>query len=93
MSTLAVKYSPSELFWIAKNGLKVIDVDPFPMIWFTTLSSSMGFVVMTPTGSVKSKRSDNDPLAVTFTVVAIPQDIVIAKSRFVARLSTPWVGS
>jgi hypothetical protein len=40
-------------------------------------ASSMGFVVTTPAGLLNSKQSDNDPLAVIFTVVAIPQDIVI----------------
>jgi ABC-type nitrate/sulfonate/bicarbonate transport system substrate-binding protein len=29
-------------------GLKLIDVDPLPMIWFTTVSSSLGFVQKHP---------------------------------------------
>lgn len=32
----------------AKAGLKVIDVDPLPMIWFTTISSSSTFVAKHP---------------------------------------------
>ena len=38
---------PATLF--AKDaGLKVIDLDPFPMIWFTTVSSSLSFVEKHP---------------------------------------------
>jgi ABC-type nitrate/sulfonate/bicarbonate transport system substrate-binding protein len=39
--------SPSVEF-AESAGLKVIDIDPFPMIWFTTISSSMGFVEKHP---------------------------------------------
>ena len=39
--------SPSTEF-AAKEGLRVIDVEPFPMIWFTTISSSLTFVEKHP---------------------------------------------
>jgi sulfonate transport system substrate-binding protein len=32
----------------AESGLKIIDIDPMPMIWFTTVSSSLGFVEKHP---------------------------------------------
>jgi ABC-type nitrate/sulfonate/bicarbonate transport system substrate-binding protein len=32
----------------AQAGLKVIDIEPMPMIWFTTVSSSLGFVEKHP---------------------------------------------
>ncbi len=38
---------PSSLFAEAA-GLKVIDLEPMPMIWFTTISSSLGFVEKHP---------------------------------------------
>jgi ABC-type nitrate/sulfonate/bicarbonate transport system substrate-binding protein len=31
-----------------RDGLSVIDIEPMPMIWFTTISSSMGFVEKHP---------------------------------------------
>lgn len=39
--------SPSTEF-AEKMGLSVIEVEPLPMIWFTTISSSMGFVEKYP---------------------------------------------
>jgi len=38
---------PASLFAKA-NGLKVIDIEPLPMIWFTTISSSLQFVEKHP---------------------------------------------
>jgi ABC-type nitrate/sulfonate/bicarbonate transport system substrate-binding protein len=38
---------PASLFAKA-NGLRVIDIEPLPMIWFTTISSSLGFVEKHP---------------------------------------------
>jgi ABC-type nitrate/sulfonate/bicarbonate transport system substrate-binding protein len=38
---------PSTLF-AERAGLKVIDIDPLPMIWFTTISSSLSFVERHP---------------------------------------------
>ena len=39
--------APSHLF-AADAGLKVIDIEPLPMIWFTTISSSLPFVEKHP---------------------------------------------
>ncbi len=39
--------SPASLF-AKENGLKVIELDPFPMIWFTTVSSSLTFIQKHP---------------------------------------------
>ena len=38
---------PGSLF-AEQAGLKVIDVEPMPMIWFTTISTSLGFVEKHP---------------------------------------------
>jgi ABC-type nitrate/sulfonate/bicarbonate transport system substrate-binding protein len=39
--------APSHLF-AADAGLKIIDIEPLPMIWFTTISSSLPFVEKHP---------------------------------------------
>jgi ABC-type nitrate/sulfonate/bicarbonate transport system substrate-binding protein len=38
---------PSSVF-AQQAGLKAIDIEPLPMIWFTTISSSLGFVEKNP---------------------------------------------
>jgi ABC-type nitrate/sulfonate/bicarbonate transport system substrate-binding protein len=43
----ALLLAPSHLF-AADAGLKVIDIEPLPMIWFTTISSSLPFVEKHP---------------------------------------------
>jgi ABC-type nitrate/sulfonate/bicarbonate transport system substrate-binding protein len=43
----ALVWSPASDFAV-RAGLSVIDIDPMPMIWFTTISSSMGFVEKHP---------------------------------------------
>jgi ABC-type nitrate/sulfonate/bicarbonate transport system substrate-binding protein len=43
----ALLTAPSHLFAL-EGGLKVIDVDPLPMIWFTTISSNLTFVRNNP---------------------------------------------
>ena len=43
----ALLMAPSHLF-AADAGLKVIDIEPLPMIWFTTISSSLPFVEKHP---------------------------------------------
>jgi ABC-type nitrate/sulfonate/bicarbonate transport system substrate-binding protein len=43
----ALLLAPSHLF-AADAGLKVIDIEPLPMIWFTTISSSLPFVEKNP---------------------------------------------
>ena len=43
----ALLMAPSHLF-AADAGLKIIDIDPMPMIWFTTISSSLPFVEKHP---------------------------------------------
>jgi len=43
----ALLMAPSHLF-AADAGLKVIDIEPLPMIWFTTISSSLPFVEKNP---------------------------------------------
>jgi ABC-type nitrate/sulfonate/bicarbonate transport system substrate-binding protein len=43
----ALLMPPSHLF-AADAGLKVIDIEPMPMIWFTTISSSLPFVEKHP---------------------------------------------
>jgi ABC-type nitrate/sulfonate/bicarbonate transport system substrate-binding protein len=43
----ALLMAPSHLF-AADAGLKVIDIEPLPMIWFTTISSSLPFVENNP---------------------------------------------
>jgi ABC-type nitrate/sulfonate/bicarbonate transport system substrate-binding protein len=43
----ALLMAPSHLF-AADAGLKVIDIEPLPMIWFTTISSSLPFVERNP---------------------------------------------
>jgi ABC-type nitrate/sulfonate/bicarbonate transport system substrate-binding protein len=43
----ALLLAPSHLF-AADAGLKVIDIEPLPMIWFTTISTSMPFVEKHP---------------------------------------------
>jgi ABC-type nitrate/sulfonate/bicarbonate transport system substrate-binding protein len=43
----ALLLAPAHLFAEAA-GLKVIDVDPLPMIWYTTVSSSLPFVQKNP---------------------------------------------
>lgn len=35
---------PPNTSFAAQAGLKLIDIEPLPMIWFTTVSSSLGFV-------------------------------------------------
>lgn len=39
---------PPDNLFAEQAGLKIIDVDPFPMIWFTTISSSLAFVEKHP---------------------------------------------
>ena len=39
--------APAHLY-AADAGLKVIDVDPLPMIWYTTISSGLPFVKKHP---------------------------------------------
>src|SRR5262245_56989306 len=43
----ALLMAPSHLF-AADAGLKVIDIEPLPMIWYTTISSSLPFVEKHP---------------------------------------------
>ena len=43
----ALLLAPSHLF-AADAGLKVIDIEPLPMIWYTTISSSLPFVEKHP---------------------------------------------
>ena len=43
----ALLLAPSHLF-AADAGLKVIDIEPLPMVWFTTISSSLPFVEKNP---------------------------------------------
>jgi ABC-type nitrate/sulfonate/bicarbonate transport system substrate-binding protein len=43
----ALLLAPAHLF-AADAGLKVIDIEPLPMIWYTTISSSMPFVEKHP---------------------------------------------
>ena len=43
----ALLLAPSHLY-AADAGLKVIDIEPLPMIWFTTISSSLPFVQKNP---------------------------------------------
>jgi ABC-type nitrate/sulfonate/bicarbonate transport system substrate-binding protein len=43
----ALLLAPAHLF-AADAGLKVIDIEPLPMIWFTTISSSLPFVERHP---------------------------------------------
>ncbi len=43
----ALLMAPSHLF-ASDAGLKVIDIEPLPMIWFTTISSSLPFVEKHP---------------------------------------------
>jgi len=43
----ALLMAPSHLF-AADAGLKIIDIEPMPMIWFTTISSSLPFVEKHP---------------------------------------------
>ena len=43
----ALLLAPSHLF-AADAGLKVIDIEPLPMIWYTTISSSLPFVQKNP---------------------------------------------
>lgn len=43
----ALLMPPASLF-AEGAGLKVIDIDPLPMIWFTTISSSLAFVEKNP---------------------------------------------
>ena len=43
----ALLMAPSHLF-AADAGLKVIDIEPLPMIWYTTISSSLPFVEQHP---------------------------------------------
>jgi ABC-type nitrate/sulfonate/bicarbonate transport system substrate-binding protein len=40
--------TPPATLFAKEAGLKVIDLDPFPMIWFTTISSSLTFVQKHP---------------------------------------------
>jgi ABC-type nitrate/sulfonate/bicarbonate transport system substrate-binding protein len=40
--------TPPRSLMAEKKGLKVIDIDPLPMIWFTTVSSSLRFVEKHP---------------------------------------------
>jgi ABC-type nitrate/sulfonate/bicarbonate transport system substrate-binding protein len=40
--------TPPATLFAKEAGLKVIDLDPFPMIWFTTISSSLSFVEKHP---------------------------------------------
>lgn len=40
--------TPPGCVFAARAGLKVIDVDPLPMIWFTTISSSSTFIAKHP---------------------------------------------
>ncbi len=40
--------TPPGCVFAARAGLKVIDVDPLPMIWFTTISSSSTFIQKHP---------------------------------------------
>jgi ABC-type nitrate/sulfonate/bicarbonate transport system substrate-binding protein len=40
--------TPPRSLLAQKRGLKVIDIDPLPMIWFTTVSSSLKFVEKHP---------------------------------------------
>lgn len=43
----ALLLAPSHLF-AAGAGLKIIDIEPLPMIWYTTISSSLPFVEKNP---------------------------------------------
>ena len=43
----ALLTAPSHLY-AEDGGLKIIDVDPLPMIWFTTISSNLEFVRKNP---------------------------------------------
>jgi len=43
----ALLMSPGHLF-AEEAGLKIIDVEPLPMIWYTTISSSLPFVTKNP---------------------------------------------
>jgi ABC-type nitrate/sulfonate/bicarbonate transport system substrate-binding protein len=43
----ALLLAPAHLY-AADAGLKIIDIDPLPMIWYTTLSSSLPFVEKNP---------------------------------------------
>src|SRR3954469_4035302 len=43
----ALLLAPSHLF-AADAGLKIIDIEPLPMIWYTTISSSLPFVEKHP---------------------------------------------
>src|SRR5262249_43084593 len=43
----ALLMPPSQLF-AAEAGLKVIDIEPMPMVWFTTVSSGLAFVEKHP---------------------------------------------
>lgn len=43
----ALLMSPGHLF-AADTGLKIIDIEPLPMIWYTTVSSSLPFVEKHP---------------------------------------------
>lgn len=43
----ALLLAPAHLY-AADAGLKIIDIDPLPMIWYTTLSSSLPFVQKHP---------------------------------------------
>ena len=40
--------TPPGCIFAAREGLKVIDVDPLPMIWFTTISTSSTFIQKHP---------------------------------------------
>jgi len=40
--------SPPNYLLAEQAGLKTIDIEPLPMIWFTTISSSLGFVEKHP---------------------------------------------
>lgn len=44
----AALLTPPKFDLARKAGLKVIDVEPLPMIWFTTISSSLAFVEKHP---------------------------------------------
>jgi NitT/TauT family transport system substrate-binding protein len=43
----ALLLAPAHLY-AADAGLKIIDIDPLPMIWYTTISSSLPFVERNP---------------------------------------------
>ncbi|MGY9006717.1 MAG: ABC transporter substrate-binding protein [Alphaproteobacteria bacterium] len=44
----AALITPPTCFMAGRAGLRVIDIDPLPMIWFTTVSSSSTFVEKNP---------------------------------------------